>query len=171
MPAPLTMVVRPVAPFRLNLTVWALRRRGRNAIDRWDGTTYRRIVVIEGRPTEIAVRQAGSAAAPRLIVTAVPPPRTASGGQRVRAIVDCLLSPHIDLAEWYRVAARNSRLRILAERFRGVKPPRFPSVFEALVNAFACQQLSLEVGLELLNRLAAVCDVRRGRASDVHYGF
>jgi DNA-3-methyladenine glycosylase II len=171
MPAPLTMVVRPVAPFRLNLTVWALRRRGRNAIDRWDGTTYRRIVVIEGRPTEIAVRQAGSAAAPRLIVTAVPPPRTASGGQHVRAIVDCLLSPHIDLAEWYRVAARNSRLRILAERFRGVKPPRFPSVFEALVNAFACQQLSLEVGLELLNRLAAVCDVRRGRASDVHYGF
>ncbi len=44
-------------------------------------------------------------------------------------------------------------------------------MFEALVNAFACQQLSLEVGLELLNRLAAVCDVRRGPPPDVHYAF
>ena len=165
------LIVRPVAPFRLDLTVWALRRRGRNAIDRWDGTTYRRVVVIGGRPTELAVRQAGSLAEPRLIVTTVPPPRTSSGRRRVRSIVDCLLGPRIDLAEWYRLAERDSRLRILAERFRGVKPPRFPSVFEALVNAFACQQLSLEVGLELLNRLAVVCDVRRGPATDGHYGF
>ena len=37
---------------------------------------------------------------------------------------------------------------------RGLKPPRFPTVFEALVNAVACQQLSLAVGIQLLNRLA-----------------
>jgi DNA-3-methyladenine glycosylase II len=169
--APFTLLFRPVAPFRLDLTVWALRRRARNAIDRWDGTTYRRVVVIEGRPTEIAVRQTGSPAEPRLIVTTVPPPRTSSGRQRVRSIVDCLLGSRIDLAEWYRLAGRDPRLRILAERFRGVKPPRFPSVFESLVNAIACQQLSLEVGLELLNRLAAVCGVRRGSATDVQYAF
>jgi DNA-3-methyladenine glycosylase II len=165
------VIIRPIAPFRLDLTVWALRRRGRNTIDRWDGTTYRRVVVIEGRPTEIAVRQTGSPAEPRLIVTTVPPPRTSSGRQRVRSIVDCLLGSRIDLAEWYRLAGRDPRLRILAERFRGVKPPRFPSLFESLVNAIACQQLSLEVGLELLNRLAAVCGVRRGSATDVQYAF
>lgn len=44
-------------------------------------------------------------------------------------------------------------------------------MFEALVNAVACQQLSLVVGLELLNRLAAVSNVRRGMAGDAHYGF
>jgi DNA-3-methyladenine glycosylase II len=169
--APLTLIVRPIVPFRLDFTVWALRRRGRNAIDRWDGTTYRRVVVIEGRPTEIAVRQAGSPVEPRLIVTAFPPPRASSAKQRIRSIVDRLLGPRIDLAEWYGLAGRDPRLRMLAERFRGVKPPRFPSVFEALVNAVACQQLSLEVGLELLNRLAAACDVRRRSATDVHYAF
>src|SRR6185437_2624078 len=98
-------------------------------------------------------------AEPRLIVTTVPPPRTLSGRKRIRSIVECLLGPGIDLAPWYRLAGRDPRLRVLAERFRGVKPPRFPSVFEALVNAFACQQLSLEVGLELLNRLAKLCAV------------
>src|ERR1035438_6908476 len=32
----------PVMPFRLDLTVWALRRRSMNAVDLWDGETYRR---------------------------------------------------------------------------------------------------------------------------------
>ena len=66
------MILRPVPPFRLDLTVWALRRRARNAIDRWDGTTYRRVVVLGHRPTELAVRQEGPSITPRLIVTVTP---------------------------------------------------------------------------------------------------
>lgn len=164
------VIIRPISPFRLDLTVWALRRRPRNAIDRWDGTTYRRIVVIGRRVTELAIQQSGSAAAPRVIVTARPAPRTRSDRRQIGSIAEQLLGLHIDLSDWYRVARRDRRLAELAGRFRGLKPPRFPSVFEAVVNAFACQQLSLVVGLELLNRLAALCDVRR--ASDrSHYGF
>lgn len=34
------------------------------------------------------------------------------------------------------------------------RPPRFPTLFECLLNAVACQQLSLAAGLTLLNRLA-----------------
>ena len=57
-PRPLQFCVRPVPPFRLDLTVWALRRRPRNLVDRWDGVTYRRVVVRESaRPMELAVRQ------------------------------------------------------------------------------------------------------------------
>jgi DNA-3-methyladenine glycosylase II len=161
---PLTFIIRPVPPFRLDLTAWALRRRARNVIDRWDGSSYRRVIRLGGRPTEIVVRQAGPSVEPRLMVTATPAPRDRLGRQRVRAIVDRLLGVRVDLSGWYRMAARDTRLRPLADRFRGLKPPRFPTIFETLVNAFACQQLSLEVGLELLNRLAAVCDVRRGTA-------
>jgi len=40
-----------------------------------------------------------------------------------------------------------------------------------VVNAFACQQLSLEVGLELLNRLASISSARLGRRGDAHYAF
>jgi len=32
-----TFFLKPVAPFRLDLTVWTLRRRPHNLIDRWDG--------------------------------------------------------------------------------------------------------------------------------------
>ena len=169
--ASLALTLRPVPPFRLDLTVWALRRRSRNLIDRWDGTTYRRVIVLGGRPTELAVRQAGSSAAPTLHVTATPPPQTLLERRRVRSIVDRLLGLRIDLTDWYRMAAGDARLRPLADTFRGMKPPRFPTMFEAVVNAFACQQLSLEVGLELLNRLATISSARLGRRGDVRYAF
>ncbi len=166
------MILRPVPPFRLDLTVWALRRRARNAIDRWDGTTYRRIVVLGRRPAELAVRQEGLPATPRVIVTVTPSSETESEATRLRGTIERLLGLRIDLTQWYRTAERDPHLRSLANRFRGLKPPRFPTVFEALVNAVACQQLSLEVGLELLNRLAAACDVSRTAADEAaHYAF
>ena len=165
------MIIWPIPPFRLDFTVGALRRRPRNAIDRWDGTTYRRVVVIGRRATELAIRQSGSPAVPRVIVTTTPSLRTLSDRRQVAAIVERLLGVHIDLSEWYRVAHRDRRLAELAHRFRGLKPPRFPTVFEALVNAFACQQLSLVVGLELLNRLAVASNVRFGSGASAHYAF
>jgi DNA-3-methyladenine glycosylase II len=113
----------------------------------------------------------GSSTAPRLIVTATPSLRTTADRRHVRLVVDRLLGPRIDLRDWYRIADRDRRLRALAARFRGVKPPRFPTVFEALVNGFACQQLSLTVGLELLNRLAALCKVGRDTEDQMNYAF
>jgi DNA-3-methyladenine glycosylase II len=166
-----SFVLRPIPPFRLDLTAWALRRRPRNLIDRWDGTTYRRVIVIDGRPTELAVRQTGSSVAPRLHVTATPPPQTLLERRGVRSILDRLLGLRIDLTDWYHMAAGDARLRPLANTFRGMKPPRFPTMFEAVVNGFACQQLSLEVGLELLNRLATISSARLGRRGDVRYAF
>ena len=44
-------------------------------------------------------------------------------------------------------------------------------MFEAVVNAVACQQLSLEVGLELLNRLATISGVRFGTRPNARYAF
>lgn len=149
----LSFGLRPVSPFRLDLTAWALRRRARNIVDRWDGTTFRRVLTIEGVPVEVAVTQIGSCERPELAVIV-------AGGLRpgARAVVAQLLARTLglraNLQPFYKLAADDRRLASLAEQFRGLKPPRFPSVFEALVNAIACQQLSLTVGIELLNRVA-----------------
>jgi DNA-3-methyladenine glycosylase II len=89
----------------------------------------------------------------------------------VRWILDRLLGLRIDLTDWYHAAAGDARLRVLADRFLGTKPPRFPTMFEALVNAFACQQLSLEVGLELLNRLATITGARFGKPRNARHAF
>jgi DNA-3-methyladenine glycosylase II len=162
--------VRAVPPFRLDLTVWALRRRPRNLVDRWDGVTYRRVMVVNGRAMEVAVRQTGALTAPRVEVMVTPAPRE-SDKRQLRRLLDRLLGLRIDLSAWYRTANRDPRLRALADRFRGVKPPMFPTVFETLVNAFACQQFSLEAGLTILNRLAAACGTSLETPSTVGHAF
>jgi DNA-3-methyladenine glycosylase II len=65
-----------------------------------------------------------------------------------------LLGLQTDLTEFYQFADQDPKLGPLARRFRGLKPPRFLTVFEALVNGIACQQITLTQGIHLLNRLA-----------------
>src|SRR6185437_15427464 len=57
-------------------------------------------------------------------------------------------------SDFYARAAGDHILAPLAARYRGLKPPRFPTLFECLLNAVACQQLSLAAGLTILSRLA-----------------
>jgi len=153
-----TIELRP--PFRLDLTVWALRRRAHNTIDAWDGTTYTRTLVADTIPVQVAVRQAGAGDPERVRLDVEVRLRggtpSEAGVAEVRCIIERMLGLHVDLTGFYELAASDERLAGLARRFIGVQPPRFASVFEAIVNAVACQQLSLTVGIHLLDRLAAV---------------
>ena len=149
-----TFCLEAVAPFRLDLTTWTLRRRPHNLVDHWDGETYRRTLAVWGEPVEVAVVQTGPAKSPRLQVTVHGNPLRPEGKQAVTVALERLLGHRIDLAAFYRLASRDADLGQLVRRFRGMKPPRFPSVFEGVVNGIACQQLSLTLGIHLLNRLA-----------------
>ena len=158
-------MVHPVAPFRLDLTAWALRRRPHNEIDRWDGHTYARTITVGDRAIDLEVTEIGSARRPALRVVA-----RGAAGHPVRATATAVLSRalglELGLTGFYRMASRDDRLAPLVARFRGLKPPRFPTVFEAVVNGIACQQLSLTVGILLLDRLTRACGPRS--ASGAH---
>jgi DNA-3-methyladenine glycosylase II len=148
--------LEPRPPFRLDLTVWALRRRPANLVDRWDGTSYRRVMSLAGAVAEVAVRQIGSPDAPTLdvsVMTAAPfDPEVLEAA--VTAALRRLLGFGVELDDFYGRVADDPHLGPLADRFRGLKPPRFPTMFECVANAIACQQLTLTVGIMLLNRLA-----------------
>jgi DNA-3-methyladenine glycosylase II len=158
-------------PFRLDLTAWALRRRPDNAVDRWDETGYRRVMTVGGLVREVSVRQEGPASAGRLSVLLSGRPPAPADAAEVRAVLGRLLGFERDLSAFYRFAARDRKLGPLAMGFRGLRPPRFPSLFECLANAIACQQVSLQVGILLANRLAeAFGPALEVRGSRVH-GF
>jgi DNA-3-methyladenine glycosylase II len=145
----------PLPPFRLDLSVWALRRRPRNTIDVWEGRSYRRTLVFGDASVELLITGAESPRDPRLEVALIGEHRSRISEEGVRQTVERLLGLHVDLSAFYRMVEPDELVGPVVTRFRGLKPPRFPTVFEALVNAVACQQLSLESGLSVLNRLAA----------------
>ena len=163
------LAIEVSTPFRLDLAVWTLRRRAHNAVDRFDGHAYRRVCWLADQPVEVTVRQQARPGTPLLTVELRGPggPPGPAAAALVRTILDRMLGLTADLAGFYEVAERDDQLRALALRFRGMRPPCFPTVFEALINAVACQQLSLDVGIHLLNRLAR----RFGPAIGSSHGF
>jgi DNA-3-methyladenine glycosylase II len=161
----LSFALRPVPPFRLDLTAWALRRRATNPIDRWDGRTYARALVVGEEALDVEVTAGGPSSRPVLHVL-VRGARGAATQRMVSAALERMLGLRLELEPFYRIARADRGLRPLADRYRGLKPPRFPTVFEAVVNGIACQQLSLTVGIVLLGRLSRLCGVRS--ASGAH---
>ena len=151
---PIIFSLEPAPPFSLELTVWALRRRPDNAVDRWDGETYRRALAIAGEFVEVAVTQKGRSETPLLQVTVFGAHRVPGVETSVTVALNRMLGLQACLSEFYGIAETDGRLRSLAQRFRGLKPPRFPSVFEAVANGIACQQITLTLGIQVLNSLA-----------------
>jgi DNA-3-methyladenine glycosylase II len=166
-----TFELKPVSPFRLDLTVWTLRRRTHNVVDRWDGTTYRLVLPLAAGPVEVAVTQLSPPETARIRVAVAGQPIRAMVRADVTAALERLLSLRIDLTNFYQFAARQRRLGPLAQRFHGMKPSRFATVFEGAINAIACQQLTLTVGVHLLNRLAAACGATFGEGDETVHAF
>jgi DNA-3-methyladenine glycosylase II len=163
--------LKPVSPFRLDLTVWTLRRRPDNVVDRWDGTTYRRVLPFPAGPVEVAVTQESAPEAALLQVAVAGQPLGAAVQAAVTSALERILGLRIDLTEFYQFAAHDRRLGPLAQRFRGMKPPRFATVFEGAINAMACQQVTLTLGIRLLNRLAAARGTAFGEGDEAVHAF
>lgn len=149
------LLLQVTPPFRLDFTVWALRRRQKNLMDRWDGNQYRRIVVLNNEPIELNVTQTVGTTGPKLVLALQANQEiTAPVRKQVKSLVKRMFGLEIDLHPFYALASKNTILESLVAEFAGVRPPRFPTVFEALVNAIACQQVTLDLGILLLNRLS-----------------
>ena len=119
-PRHVTLVrLRPIPPFRLDLTVWALRRRPRNLIDRWDGTTYRRVIVI-GRTADRTGRAAGKLLHLPEADRDGNPAAADAAGETTRAIDRRSAARPSDRSDrLVPMAAGDARLRPLADRFEG----------------------------------------------------
>lgn len=140
--------LRATPPFRLDLTVSVLRRLSSNVVDvlTSDHRYVRAFGGVHG-PVVASVVQKGP---DRLAVTL-------DGDRRDHAatleLLRRVLGVDRDLTPFYRGAARIPWLEPLATRMRGVKPPRYPTLWEACVNAVVFQQISLRAASTIVRRL------------------
>ena len=136
------------APFRLDLTVSALRRLSTNIVDvlTADGQYIRAFETARG-PVVARVAQLNPEA---LTVTLDGDLRE---HERALALVKRMLGIDRDVAHFGRAAKGIPWLSALAKRMRGVRPPRYPTLWEACVNAIVFQQISLHAASAIMRRL------------------
>ncbi len=137
------VAVRP--PFRLDLTANVLRRLSTNVVDLFDGATYRRLIGDPHDPALLSVVQTGPAALSVEI----------AGAARFdpAVVVARLLGIDADLEPFYRASAGVAWLAPLVAGARGLKPPRYPTLWEACVNAIVYQQVSIHAAGAILRRV------------------
>jgi len=134
-------------PFRLLATVRLLQRRPRNPLDSWEEGAWMRLLDRPGGLLAIEVRQAARDALELRFPGRRPAEREA---RAVAALVRRTLGLDVDLAPFRRAARRDPRIvRLMV----GVRPPRFTSLFEAIVGVVPFQQLSLDAGVTLFARV------------------
>jgi hypothetical protein len=64
-----------------------------------------------------------------------------------------MLQPEYDLRPFYRSVKAIPWLDAIATRMRGIKPPRYPTLWEAIVNAIIFQQVSIHAASAILRRV------------------
>jgi DNA-3-methyladenine glycosylase II len=136
------------APYRLDLTVTVLRRLSTNLVDVLtpDGAYVRRL----GDGPELAVVRVCQPDPDTLTVEIEGDRRE---HPRLLALVRRMLGVEVDLTRFYRSASQVEWLHPLVCRMRGVRPPRYPTVWEACVNAIVFQQISLHAASAIMGRL------------------
>jgi 3-methyladenine DNA glycosylase/8-oxoguanine DNA glycosylase len=114
------------APFNLEATVRVLQRRPTNLVDVWDDGRYVRVL---GRSV-LEVTNRGTIEAPEL---------------------------HLNLPEHEPTIRRILGLDVppieVEPKLRGMRPPRFPTLFETFTNVIPFQQVSLDSGVATVRRL------------------
>ncbi len=141
------------APFHLEATVRVLQRRPSNLVEVWDEDRYLRVLPSGKRQVLVEVANRGTIDAPDLRFSLRS--GTAFGaareklGQTLRKILGTDVAPE----PLQRLAEAEPRLRPTALALRGMRPPRFATLFEAFINVVPFQQLSLEAGISTVNRL------------------
>ena len=137
--------VRP--PYRLDLTAVVLRRLSTNVVDVFDGTTYRRLLGDPKAPTLLSAEQV----APDALTVRLDGP--GADAFDPAALVRRMLGSGVDLAAFYAGAASVPWLDRIATAARGVKPPRYPSLWETVCNAVVYQQVSIHAAGAILRRM------------------
>jgi DNA-3-methyladenine glycosylase II len=135
-------------PYRLDLTVSVLRRLSSNLTDVLtpDGEYLRAL----GGSRTLVVARVAQADPATLAISLEGDERE---HPRALAILRRVLGVDRDLAHFDRAAAHISWLKPLAKRMRGVRPPRYPTLWEACVNAVVFQQISLIAATAIMRRL------------------
>jgi DNA-3-methyladenine glycosylase II len=140
--------IQVAPPYRLDLTVSALRRMATNLVDIYtsDGR-YLRALGGFAEPVIVSVTQ------PRDDALAVSVSGSSGDTKRALASVRRMLGTERDLSDFHRHARAIPWLAPLARRMRGLKPPRYPALFEACANAIVFQQVSLHAASAIMRRL------------------
>jgi DNA-3-methyladenine glycosylase II len=166
MPMGTTYALDVEAPYRLDLTVAVLRRFSTNVVDvTGPGGAYVRAFADGGAPAVVAVRQLSET---KLEAAFDGPPADAA---RDLARIRRVIGADARALHFERAAAELPWLRETVLAMRGVRAPRYATLWEACVNAIVYQAVSLFAATAVLTRVIRALSEPLAFAGTTLYAF
>ena len=136
-------------PYRLDLTVSVLRRLSTNVVDRFTPEgQYIRVLSGFANPVIVRATQLHDEGSLSIIIEG-----NTEHDSTVFALVCRMLAVDRDLTHFNLAASHIPWLAPLVTRMEGVKPPRYPTLWEACANAIIFQQVSLRSASAIMQRV------------------
>jgi 3-methyladenine DNA glycosylase/8-oxoguanine DNA glycosylase len=139
-------------PFNLQATVRVLQRRPQNLIDRWIDDHYVRVLRMGTEHVLVATENRGTIDAPDVRYSCRSEVTTETRA-RIELTLRRVLGLDLDPQRLRRSAGQVNAFDAVSRALRGMRPPRFVTLFEAFANVIPFQQLSLDAGVSIVTRL------------------
>ncbi len=132
-----------------------LQRRPSNPVEIWDDGRYLRGFATSDGLVVAAVANRGSVDAPDVRLELVAGHASIETRRRVEQTMRRVLGLDVDPAPLQRAVRRVPSMRSTARALRGMRPPRFATLFDTFANVVPFQQLSIDAGMAIVTRLVA----------------
>jgi DNA-3-methyladenine glycosylase II len=161
----------PLRPYSLQLTASRFRRFP-EVVDRFDGATYRRLLIVDDRPQLLTVTQNGSPIQATLQIR-ITGERSGSDSVRglARQAVERGLGVASDVRPFYRALKNDPILGSSIRLFRGLRIAGWPDVWEALASTVLCQQVNLAFAYGIRQELATSLGFHARFSGESFYAF
>ena len=146
-------VLTPTPPYSLDLTAIRFARFKDEIVDRVQPKQYQRLLSVEGQSALATVTDIGTTAKPQLQVELQGPRKADLDRPELAALLRHILCTDLDLKPFYRKVRTDELLGPITPRFRGLKLPASPTVFESLVMAVLSQQVNLTFAYSIKREL------------------
>lgn len=143
------------APFHLEATVRVLQRRPANLVDVWRDDRYLRLARTREGLALVEVVNRGTVEAPDVRWSVREGDPSAESRRALAQTLRRVLGLDVNPLPLQRRAEAEPQLRATARALRGMRPPRFPDLFETFANVVPFQQLSLDAGVAIVAKLVA----------------
>ena len=142
--------IKPKKPFNFDLVGNLYSRFPVQCVDYYDKGIYERTLRIKNNIHLIKVISMGSVNEPKLSVKVLP---DIDDKGTIKEKVKWILGTEDDIRGFYEIAKKDKRFAQIIKKLYGLRAPKTPTVFEAVIIAITEQQIALPVAISMRKRL------------------
>ncbi len=166
------LVIRPRPPFDFDSTARFFRFTEAEIVDTFDAGRYARALHVGGTLFVVTVESDGTRSRPALSVSLAPARSiTATDEARAVEIVRRMFSVDHDLRRFRAQVAGDALMSRLEAEHRGLRLPRWPTLFEALASSVLLQQIATTVAWTFRRRFVGRFGETVEHAGKTFYAF